>query len=105
VFHITVAPIPAIYVKCRSNIEADLRVYLLVPDRCLIFAKQNAEAVVAGKIVVESIESFVGINIDEISFFKKDRIKEGFLRLLETYNQRVSEVETDKSMLIENMLK
>ncbi|HAG11089.1 MAG TPA: hypothetical protein DCK76_06855 [Desulfotomaculum sp.] len=108
VFHITVAPMPAIYVKCKSNIEAGLRVYLLVPDRCLIGAKQNTEAVVAGKIVVESIESFVGQNIEEISIFKKDRMKEGFLRLLETYNQRVNEVETDKSMLIEipqNLLK
>jgi len=108
VFHITVAPMSAIYVKCRSNTEEGLRVYLLVPDRCLIGTKQNAEAVVIGKIVVESIESFVGQNIEELAIFKKDRMKEGFLRLLETYNQRVNEVETDKSMLIEipqNLLK
>lgn len=100
-FHVTVAPMPAVYEKCKRNIEKGFRVYLLVPDRCLVGAKQNAETIAPGKISVESIESFVGQNIEELSVFLKDRITEGFLRLLETYNQRVDATEIDKSMLIE----
>ncbi len=101
VFHVTVAPMPAVYEKCKRNIEDGFRVYLLVPDRSLMGAKQNAEAVAPGKITVESIESFVGQNIEELSVFSKDRIKVGFFRLLEIYNERVNDVEMDKSMLIE----
>ena len=100
-FHVTVAPMPAVYEKCKRNIEDGFRVYLLVPDRSLIGTKQNAETVAPGKITVESIESFVGQNIEELSVFSKDRIVVGFHRLLETYNERVNETEMDKSMLIE----
>ncbi|WP_134217370.1 DUF4928 family protein [Pelotomaculum sp. FP] len=70
-FHVTVAPMPAVYEKCKRNIEDGFRVYLLVPDRSLIGAKQNAETVAPGKITVESIEPFVGQNIEELSVFSK----------------------------------
>jgi hypothetical protein len=101
VFHVTVSPMSGVYEKCKRNIEEGLRVYLLVPDGRLIGARQIAEATAMGKITVESIESFVGQNVEELSIFKKDRIVEGFRRLLEIYNQRVEAIEMDKSMLIE----
>jgi len=99
--HVTVSPLPAVYEKCRRNVEAGYRVYLLVPDRLLIGARQNAEATLPSKIAVESIESFVANNIEELSLFAKDRLPNGFRRLLETYNERVNATEIDKSMLIE----
>lgn len=101
VFHITVAPMHALYEKCRSNIDEGFRVYLLVPDRCLIGARQNVEATMQGQVAVESIESFVGHNVEELSVFSKSKLIDGFGRLLQAYNRRVSEVEADKSMLIE----
>ena len=100
-FHVTVAPMSAVYERCKSNIEDGLRVYLLVPDRSLVGARQNAESVTPGKIAVESLESFVGQNVEELSTFSKNRLIDGFRRLLETYNQRVNAVENDKSMLID----
>lgn len=100
-FHVTVAPMHALYEKCRRNIDKGFRVYLLVPDRCLIGARQNVETGMPGQVAVESIESFVGQNIEELSFFSKDKLVEGFNRLLQTYNRRVGEVEADKSMLVE----
>lgn len=100
-FHVTVAPMSAVYEKCCRNVEAGFRVYLLVPDRLLVGARQNAEASLAGKIAVESIESFVANNIEELSLFAKNKLPNGFRRLLETYNQRVNAAETDKSTLIE----
>ncbi len=100
-FHITVAPMQALYEKCKPNIDAGFRAYLLVPDRCLIGARQNIETIMCGRVTVESIESFIGQNIEELSIFSKDKLIDGFSRLLQTYNHRVDQVEADKSMLIE----
>jgi len=101
-FHVTVAPMSVVcYERCKRNIEEGLRAYLLVPDRILAGARQNAEATAPGQIGVASVESFVSQNIEELSTFSKNRLIEGFRHLLETYNTRVDAVENDKSMLIE----
>ncbi len=90
-----------VYEKCRENLENGYRVFLLVPERALTGARQNAELIVPGRIAVESIESFVGQNIEELSYFARDKLKHGFRRLIETYNKRVDTSETDKSILVE----
>lgn len=100
-FHVTVAPMPAVFEKCQKNIAEGYRVYLLVPDRAVIGARQTAEGIMSGRIAVESIESFVGNNVEELAQFSKDRLKEGMKRLIDEYNRRVNEVETDKSLLID----
>ncbi len=100
-FHVTVAPMIGVYEKCGHNLENGYRVFLLVPERALAGARQNAELMVPGRIAVESIESFVGQNIEELSYFSRDKLRNGFRRLLETYNARIDVAETDKSMLIE----
>lgn len=100
-FHITVAPMPPVYDKCARNLNDGFRVYLLVPDRSLAGARQNADLGFPGKIAVESIESFVAQNIEEISTFSKTKLSSGIRSLLETYNARVAAVEFDKSMLID----
>jgi len=101
VFHITVAPMGDLYEKCQRNLDEGFKLYLLVPDRLVAGTKQNAELQAAGKISVESIESFVSQNIDEMSGFSRSEGKREFRRLLEMYNNRVGAVETNKSMMIE----
>src|SRR6266403_4678888 len=86
VFHVTVAPMVAVYEKCKRNLERGLKVYLLVPDRLVTGTKQFAELQAAGRIAVQSIESFVGQNIDELSRFSNREVSESFRRLLEIYN-------------------
>lgn len=100
-FHVTVAPMPAVYEKCKTNLDAEYRVYLLVPEDKVVGARQNAESVAAGMISVEAIESFVGQNIEELSAFSQKMLLAELLKLLETYNTRVEAAESDKSMLIE----
>jgi Domain of unknown function (DUF4928) len=100
VFHVTVSPMPGVYAKSKANIDQGLKVYLLVPYDSLVGAKQTAEGYVSGQIAVESIESFVSQNLEELALFSKERARQMRL-LLETYNERVSQVETDKSLLIE----
>jgi hypothetical protein len=101
VFHVTVAPMAELYDKCRDNIERGLRVYLLVPNAMLAGTRQNTALVAGDRIAVESIESFVATNVDELCEFDGNRLKSGFSRLLEAYNARVDAVELDKSMLID----
>ncbi len=101
VFHVTVAPAPQLFEKCKGNLEAGMRVYLLVPEDMLVGTRQNMALLAQEQIAVESIESFVAVNIDELCEFDGSRLKSGFRRLLERYNARVDDVETDKSILIE----
>lgn len=101
VFHVTVAPNSGHLEKCKANVSEGRSAYLLVPDRILVGARQNAENFLPGQITVQSIESFVSQNIEELASFSKGEFVSGFRRLLETYNERVGRVESDESMLIE----
>ena len=47
-----------------------------------------------------AVETFAGQNIEELGEFGKVELTEGFRRLLEPHNERVEEVETDRSLLI-----
>ena len=100
-FHITVAPMQAVYEKCLNNILEGYKPLLLVPDNKLVGARQIAEQIVEQQIAVESIESFVSQNMNEISNFGKFELTNSFKRLIEIYNIRVNEAETDKSLMIE----
>jgi len=101
VFHVTVSPMEGVYKKCQENLNEGLKVYLIVPDGKLIGARQNAEQYCNGQIAVESIESFVSQNIEEISVFASDKLKYNIVRLVKLYNNRVDAVEVDKSLMIE----
>lgn len=101
IFHVTVAPMPALFDKCKRNLADGFRVYVVVPERVTIGARQNAEQAAAGKIHVVSIESLVSQNIEEIAEFSADRVRDGFYRLFSTYNERVNAIENDKSLLLE----
>jgi hypothetical protein len=101
IFHVTVAPMPPVYEKCRQNVADGYRVYLLVLDSRLTAARQNAEDLCGKTIAVESIESFVSQNIEEIGAFASENIKKSIKRLFELYNTRIDEVEIDKSIMIE----
>lgn len=101
VFHVTVAPNTGHYDKCRANLADGFRVFLLVPDRILAGTRQNADLATSGRVSVESIESFVSQNIEELSEFSSDKVSQNMRALLEKYNERVAEVETDLSLQIE----
>jgi hypothetical protein len=101
VFHITVAPMPGVYARCKENLARGLRVYLLVREGQLIGARQNADLVAPERIAVQSIESFVSQNIEELSAFSQKKLAREFRSLLETYNQRVEKAESDKSLMVE----
>ncbi len=100
VFHVTISPNLGHYDKCKQNLANGLRVFLLVPDDRLSGARQNAEQEVGEGISVESIQSFVAQNIEELSEFASAKVAQNIRLLLEKYNERVSQVETDLSLRI-----
>jgi hypothetical protein len=100
VFHVTVSPNSGHYDKCQTNLADGFRVFLLVPDRILAGTRQNAELATAGRVSVESIESFVSQNIEELSEFASEKVSHNVRLLLETYNERLSRVESDLSLQI-----
>lgn len=104
-FHVTVAPSrDNLFDRVKQNIQQGLRVYVVVPDERVAAARGYAEDQLPGQhsqIAVSAIEAFVAQNIDELSLFSKGSLLKGFRALLEKYNQRVDEVETDKSVLID----
>jgi len=101
-FHVTVAPGLGHVDRCEKNVRGGLKVFVVVPDpkvtaaRTLLGTKGLEE-----KVAVESIESFVGQNLSEIGEFSPEKEAQALADLLHVYNQRVSEVETDGSLLIE----
>jgi Domain of unknown function (DUF4928) len=101
VFHVTVSPMQAVFEKCQANLEQGFKVYLLVPDAKLAAARQLGDQFCAGQISVESLESFLSQNIDELSTFTINQLKEKITSLLRIYNERVNSVEIDKSLMIE----
>ncbi len=101
VFHVTVSPMTAVFEKCNENLKEGLKVFLIVPDASLVGARQWAMQYGNGQIAVESIESFVSQNIEEISLFESSLLKTNLTHLIRIYNERIDEAETDKSLMIE----
>ncbi|MEO7020389.1 MAG: DUF4928 family protein [Ktedonobacteraceae bacterium] len=101
-FHVTMAPMSAVYDKCARNISNGYRPYLLVPYSTLVGTRQIIEgSPEKGKVVAESIESFVSQNIEELANFSADRLAYGLFCLFTEYNNRIEETEADKSLSIE----
>lgn len=100
-FHVTISPQIGHYEKCKKNLSEGYKVYLLVPDDHLVGARQVVDAMAAGRVAVESIESFVAQNIDELAAFSREDARKRLRDLLETYNRRVDATENDKSMLVD----
>ncbi|MCB9276283.1 MAG: DUF4928 family protein [Lewinellaceae bacterium] len=101
VFHVTISPMQGVFIKCQENIKEGFKPFLLVPDSKLAGARQLADEISKNQIAVESIESFVSQNIEEISHFKSSRLSKNLTILIEIYNERVDACEIDKSLMIE----
>jgi len=90
VFHITMAPQDPVFLKSKRNLAAGYRVYLLVPEARLDFALRKAKDFeLEEDIVVKSIESFVGQNIDELGEFSTNLLTQELRKLIDVYNRRI----------------
>ncbi|OQA45985.1 MAG: hypothetical protein BWY52_01024 [Chloroflexi bacterium ADurb.Bin325] len=102
IYHVTGAPGQRVIEKCLSNARAGYHPILLIPR-----SKQNQAVVLAqvqngeDSITIISIEDFVALNIIEMATGEQRDFYSVLKDIVSTYNQRLSEVETDMSLQIE----
>ncbi|SDC43849.1 DUF4928 family protein [Actinokineospora iranica] len=101
-FHVTMSPSDGLFRnRCRSNLHHGFRPVVLVPADRVSAALQLAENEgIADRVAVNSIEDFVGTNIDEMAVYETHEIRLKLRELLERYNVRVRSVEPDPSFQI-----
>jgi len=83
------------------DLDRGHNVYLLVPKAIRSGTEQIVHEQHSRAIRVQSIENFVGQNLDEMSEFAREGFKTKLRELIDTYNTRVDEVEAEKSLKIE----
>lgn len=101
-FHVTVAPSAKLVDRARTNLAHGYRPVILVPQSSVQFAIGLFESEgLENRVGVQSIESFVGTNVEEMGNFDFSDIRTGVARLIRAYNDRIKECEIDQSLRIE----
>lgn len=102
VYHVTAAPSRNVLQKCTDNLRIGLQPILLVPREQELKARVLAQDEgVGGALMISSIEEFVAQNMIEVAI-EENRDLFGILsEIVEIYNKRLAEVETDLSLRIE----
>jgi hypothetical protein len=100
--HVTMSPSPALFdARCRKNLKDGYRPRVLVPADSVAAAVQLGKLAGLGdQVAVQSIEDFVGTNIEELGNFTAQGVRTGLRDLLEAYNSRIEGSEVDQSLRI-----
>jgi len=102
VYHVTSAPSRSVLQKCAQNVRTGLLPVLLIPREQETKARILAQDEGIDKDVsIISIEDFVAMNIMELAAAEDKDFFTILQEIIEIYNQRLSEVETDLSLRIE----
>ncbi len=102
VYHVTASPSRDVLQKCNSNVKAGLHPVLLVPkeqeNKARILAQDES---VDKDVTIISIEDFIALNIIELATEENKDFFTVLKEIINIYNRRLSEVETDMSLQIE----
>lgn len=102
VYYVTATPGRSVIEKCAENIKAGLLPILLVPQSQVNKATALAEDEgIDSEMSVISIEAFVAMNIVELATETNTDLFAVLQEIVQIYNQRLAEVETDLSPQIE----
>ncbi|MFB9474713.1 DUF4928 family protein [Nonomuraea salmonea] len=101
--HVTMSPSERLFAeRCAHNLTQGFRSRVLVPENALAAAVQMANILgFAERIAIQSIEDFVGTNVEEVAGFSKSGIRTQLRILLEEYNGRIQKAEADHSLQVE----
>ena len=102
VYHVTSAPSRNVLQKCAGNVKVGLFPVLLVPrdqeNKAQILAQEEG---IDNELTITSIEDFIALNIIELAIDEKKEFSTVLKEIVEIYNRRLLEVETDLSLRIE----
>src|SRR5882672_2970223 len=95
-YHVTASPTLSLLKKAMSNLVSGLFPILLVPSSQVAKAKHLAEAQgIDTRVEVFAIEDFLAQNIIEMSDGRQQDFAATLKSIIEKYNRRLEEVETD----------
>lgn len=102
VYHVTATPSRNVIQKCAENIKVGLLPILLVPGeqefKAIALAQDEG---IDKEIAIISIEAFVASNIIELATEENKDFFGVLQDIVQIYNRRLAEVETDLSLRIE----
>lgn len=102
VYHVTATPGRSVIQKCAANLQVGKHPILLVPSNQENRAKVLAEDEGIGKeLIILSLEGFIGANIIELAIEEHKDFFAILQEIVNIYNKRLAEVETDLSLQIE----
>lgn len=101
-FHVTMTPATKLLDRVRENLRDGYRPVVLVPENEVDFAQGlfRSEHDLQNRVGVQSIETFVGTNVEEIALFDSAAVKRSVALLVRMYNERIEQVEADISLRI-----
>lgn len=101
-YHVTATDGKEAVERCRQNVKSGVFPVLLVPKRHIVKATTYAEiAGIEGRLSILSLEDFITQNIIEMSTQQQQDFFSTLRSIIEEYNKRLEEVETDMSLKIE----
>ncbi|WP_101808371.1 DUF4928 family protein [Paenibacillus pasadenensis] len=101
IIHVTTAPSEALIRKCKRNLEAGTRPLIVTVYENMPAAESLAKIQeIEGRVDILEAEQFIATNIYELSGFLTSERRVTVERLIEKYNEIVSEVETDPSLKV-----
>lgn len=102
VYHVTAAPSRNVLQKCADNLKAGYHPILLIPreqeNKVRVLAQDEG---IDQHLTIISIESFIALNIIEMATDENKDFFSVLKEIVEIYNARLSDVETDLSLQIE----
>jgi hypothetical protein len=102
VYHVTATPSRGVIQKCAENIRAGLHPVLLTPseqeNKARVLAQDEG---IEKELSIASIEAFVALNIIEMATDENKDFFRVLQEIIEIYNKRLAEVETDLSLQIQ----
>jgi len=101
-YHVTATDGKEAVGRCKENVETGVHPILLVPKRYA--EKANVYAEIAGiqdRVSILAIEDFITQNIIEMSTHQQQDFFSTLKAIIDEYNRRLEDVETDMSLKIE----
>lgn len=102
VFHVTTAPSESLMEKCKRNFESGVRPILVTTYSSMAGAESLARIHdLEGRMDILEAEQFIATNLYELSGFQSSERRVTIEKLIERYNNIISEVETDPSLRVQ----
>lgn len=101
-YHVTATDGKEATERCKRNIETGVHPILLVPRQYLESARARADVVgILPRVSILAIEDFITQNIIEMSTGQRQDFFSTLKAIIDEYNRRLEQVETDMSLKIE----